>query len=156
MVGLIGRPTRKKQLDIESKLKSYFEQNLSAYFTSNKTGINIKTVCKYFNRWVDQIKQAEDDDFLKRQRIEQERLIQSYDNIISTNFELLDSIKKEISKSKGTEKLIPRYLLTCHTEILKAISTIMEKKSSVLIEPDLEKIVERKIHEIMTRNGQKK
>jgi len=51
-----GRPTQKQQLEIQETLRKYFEKGISASSTSQRTGINIKTVCKYFEEWIEQIR----------------------------------------------------------------------------------------------------
>src|SRR3989344_2022262 len=74
-----GRPTKIGQLEIQRQLRPYFEREISAYLTSEKTGINEKTVRKYFNFWTQEISESEESDFLERQRKERIRIILSYD-----------------------------------------------------------------------------
>ena len=70
-----GRPSQKQQLEIQESLRKFFEKGISATSTSQLTGINIKTVCKYFEEWVEQIKEINDTDFLKRVKLEREHYL---------------------------------------------------------------------------------
>lgn len=54
-----GRPTKQEQLELQKTLRGYYEKGISATTTANMTGINVKTVCKYFNEWSKQIDEIE-------------------------------------------------------------------------------------------------
>ena len=83
-----GRPSKKEQLEIQSTLKKYFEKGISATTTSQITGFNVKTVCKYFDDWNSQIKEIDDVGFLNRVKIERERYIMVLDNQLLKLYEL--------------------------------------------------------------------
>ncbi len=53
-----GRPPKTTQLQMQKELRQYFERGISATVASSKTGINIKTVCKYFEEWSERIKES--------------------------------------------------------------------------------------------------
>ena len=61
-----GRPSEAEQLEIERKLRPYFEKSISSSVTSRETGINRKTVTKYFHEWCEEIKEPEHQDFIER------------------------------------------------------------------------------------------
>ena len=50
-----GRPSSANRLQIELRLRPYFERGASASATAQLTGYNIKTVCRYFEKWTRQI-----------------------------------------------------------------------------------------------------
>lgn len=142
-----GRPTKTQQLQIQKKLRTYFERGLSASFTARKTRTNVKTVCNYFNDWTSQLIEAEDRDFVEREKKERERIRLCYDNIICEEYELLDQIKREIAKYRKEGKAVPRYLIAPQVEILRTISGLTEKKGSFLIQMPLDQSVDKMILE---------
>ena len=142
-----GRPSRKKQVQIVRTLRSYFERNLFATFTAKKTEMNVKTVCKYFDEWADQIREVENKDFVEREKTERERVRLSFDGIIFEEYELLDEIKKEIAKYKKENKPVPRYLIASQLEILRTISSLNEKKGSFSMQMPLDESVHKMIEE---------
>lgn len=148
-----GRPNISEQVQISKKLRLYFERNISATFTSAITGINVKTICKYFHQWVKQISEAEGKDFFERQKNERERIILSYDNLILEEYELLDEIKNEICKFKKEKKSVPRYLLSTQNETLRNISSLMEKKGSFSMQPTIKETLEKRIEDLEKKAG---
>lgn len=97
-----GRPTKQEQTEIRRTLHPYYQKSISATATSKKTGINIKTVLKYFDEWDKKLVGVEEKDFLKRCRITKERGIQTLDEeILSLNHEEkeIDSIKQVLRKT---------------------------------------------------------
>lgn len=84
-----GRPSKGTQVQIVSNIRPYFEKALSATFTANKTGYDVKTVCKYFNEWSKQLVEDEDKDFVQRQKEAKEHAILNLDYIIFEEHVLL-------------------------------------------------------------------
>jgi len=149
-----GRPTKIGQLEIQKELREYYERGVSASFTSSKTGINIKTVCDYFNKWTNEIKQIEEQDFLTRQKNERDRTLISLDYHIDELYKIFDDINDEITKNKKSGKGIPRYLFSIKLEIIKSISSLTEKKGSFSMQPIMDEFLEKKIEEIMKKHAQ--
>ena len=142
-----GRPSRSGQVQIQSVLRKHFERNLSAAYTAQITGFNIKTVCKYFDEWADQINQAEQQDFVSREKKERLHIILGYDNLIYENYELLDEIKEQIKKFRKDAKAVPRYLIASYIEILKSISSLYEKKGSFSLNMPIDESVKKMVRE---------
>lgn len=138
-------------------LRKHFERNLTASYTAGITGINIKTVCRYFDEWADQISEAEERDFLKREKKERVRIRLSFDSLIVEEYELLDEIKKEITKYRKENKPVPRYLIASQIEILRTISSLNEKKGyfsmQMPVDESLQKIIEEKIKNAHNKSG---
>jgi len=88
----MGRPPRAQQAKIEKKLRPYYEKSVSATATAEKTGFNIKTVCKYFDKWTEQIVRSDMPQFIQRCKEEKERCLLSYDGQICS----LDDDKNEL------------------------------------------------------------
>jgi len=132
-----GRPSQKQQLEIQELLRKYFEKGISATSTSQHIGINIKTVCKYFKEWVEQIKEINDTDFLKRVKLERERYLTVLDQQLLKLYELQDEIEKYIIHPK-TSSWDGRVIQSPHYKermnIVNMICQIMNKKFELLSE----------------------
>lgn len=142
-----GRPNRQKQIQIERTLRPYFERNYSATFTSKITNFDIKTVCKYFGEFGDQIREVEYKDFVEREKTERERIRLGFDNILFEQYKLLEDVKNEVTKFKKENKPIPRYLISSQMEILRTISSLTETKGSFGLQMSLDESIEKKIEE---------
>ena len=143
-----GRPNKKIQLEILKKLQFYFERSYSASFTAQKLSLNIKTVCKHFRKFAEQIKGLEDRNFFERSRIDRERMILGYDSIISEYYDMVDDINEQISElKKDQERLIPNYLFQMKTNLLKNISHLLEKKVGFVMQPPLDESLKKIIQE---------
>ena len=148
-----GRPSKSKQLEIERMLRPYFARTLSASFVANETGFNIKTVCRYFDKWSNEIRGVEDQDFFSRQRKQRDRIILSYDDLIFQEYEMLGDIKDQIKKYKEKEKEIPRFFVNSFQDVVKTISNLQEKKCSFSLQPLPEELIEQKIQEKLGAHG---
>jgi hypothetical protein len=146
-----GRPTKQEQIKIEGELRPYFENGFSAYFTANKSGYDIKTVLRYFNKWQQEILDSENSDFLKRVKEQKERAVIYLDNEINS----LITSKKEVeviieaAKRAGDFNLYEK-LTRLELKIIDSIGKFVSEKlnlvnaatSDVLLE--LNKIEEKK------------
>lgn len=130
-----GRPTKTEQLQIDDVLRPYFERNMSAKFTANSTGMNIKTVCIYFNRWAEEIINSKSEEHVRRWREERERTILSYDNLILEEYLRLDEINHKIKKLEEEGKEVPLNLQKSRQDVVKFISVLIEKKSRIALPP---------------------
>jgi len=154
--GKNGRPTKSGQIGIQNKLRPYYEHGLSATFTAGSTGINIKTVCNYFDEWSKQILEFEKIEFVKRQITEKERIVLSMDGIIFEQYQLLEEIKNQIKFYNKDKKPIPKHLLSLKALILKEISDISQQKCDITITPTidipLEQMIDEKLATVSNRN----
>jgi len=144
-----GRPTKLEQIMMQRTIRQCFVRGFSGRYTAEKTGIDKKTVGKYFGQWSEEIKNSTDKDFLEKYRLERERAILSYENLFSENYESLEEIKDEFEKHKKEKKPIPRYLWSIRNEILRNIAIIIEKKSSLAMTPTSDKSFNRLSKEVM-------
>ena len=137
-----GRPTQKQQIEIQETLRKYFEKGISASSTSQLTGINIKTVCKYFEGWIEQISKINDIDFLKRIKLEREHYLAVLDQQLLKLYEIQDDMEKQ---SIPPEKIWKRKILqsTHYKErmnVVNMICQIMNKKFELLSKKPIQKI----------------
>ena len=123
-----GRPSRSEQVQIQKTLRTQFERGTSATYAAKVTGMNIKTVCKYFDEWTRQIFEIEKKDFVIRQKISKERAILNLDYMIFELYKLLDEIKAEIKTYKTEKKLVPKHLWSMNFDILKTIADFTQQK----------------------------
>jgi hypothetical protein len=146
-----GRPSKYEQIKIERELRPYFEGSYSAYFTAQKTGFDIKTVHRYFNKWSQEVFDSENSDFLKRVKEQKERAVIYLDNEINS----LTTSKKEVeviieaAKRAGDFNLYEK-LTRLELKIIDSIGKFVSEKlnlvnaatSDVLLE--LNKMEEKK------------
>jgi hypothetical protein len=121
-----GRPSKNQQLEIQNRLRPYFEKCMSAGFAARETEANIKTVTKYYKIWSEEIAKATDADFVSRVRQEREQIILGYDKLIFELYETLDIINSEISFFKKNSKEIPKSLFDKKLGIIKEISSLFK------------------------------
>ena len=147
-----GRPTRIQQVGIQKTLRTCFERGISASIASKETGINIKTICKYFDEWIEQINESDTSNFLERQKKEQQRIIISFDNDILESYKLLDEIGLQIQVLQKEVKLVPRHLFSIKLELMRHISNLKEKKGAISMQPYIESALDKKIDEMISKH----
>ncbi len=117
-----GRPTIQEQAKIQSEIRPYYEGGYNATFTANKTGYDIKTVLRHFNKWSQELLNSENGDFLDRVKEQKERTIINLDNQIYS----LEEFKKEI------EAIIKAALRTGNLELVEKFSKIKLKAIEII------------------------
>lgn len=142
-----GRPSKAVQIRIQEKLRECFEYGLTATFAAERTGVNIKTVCKYFDEWTEQITEQQNLDYFERQRLERERIIISLDRQIANGIDSLKEIDGEIKKYGS--KTIPRHLFSHRLEVHKFISNLIERKGVFALQPPVDEALRQKISEML-------
>ena len=146
-----GRPSKAKQLAIETKLRTYFDRGVTASYAAKDAEYNIKTVCKYFDKWSNDIRECDENDFLSRQKEQRERIILGFDDLIFREYGILDNIENEIKKFEGKKIPIPKYFISSFQDGIKSISSLIEKKGLFTIQPLPDEVIEQKIAEKMKR-----
>lgn len=147
-----GRPTKMGQLEIQRTLRPYFEKGISASVTCEKTGINGKTVRKYFNFWIQEISESEENDFFEGQKKERTRTIVALDSLVLEVHKFLDDINDEIKKLKQQGNEIPKHLLSLRIDAIRLCSNLIEKKGSFAMQPSMDEAIEKKIQEMITKH----
>ena len=95
-----GRPTLHSQREIKEIILEYYEQNISAKVAARNSGINRKTILKYYKVWDTEMTEPSED-FMLRTNTTKEKAIESLDrDVISLNN---DEKIIEYLKKKGNE-----------------------------------------------------
>jgi hypothetical protein len=147
-----GRPDVNTQNQIKNILLQCYEDGLSAYYTTKKTGYNIKTVYKYFNDWSEEIEESEMDDYLERQKRERIKTIVAYDSQLDETAKLLSQVNLEIESSIKEKKSIPKHLLGYKLEIMKFKALLLEKKTGFSMQPTMNEAMIKKVKEAMEKH----
>ena len=142
-----GRPSKGQQLVLQNKLREYFERNQSASFASQEVRVNIKTVCKYYALWSEQISKACNLDFIARQRQDREQILLSYDKLIGHLYDHLDTINLEISKADKKSKEVPRHLLASKLQTINMIGNLNERKGTFQLQIPAEESLKKTVEE---------
>jgi hypothetical protein len=151
----LGRPSRTAQIHIREKLRECFEYGLSATITAQKTKINIKTVCKYFDEWLEQITEQQTADFLENQKTERTRIIISFDKQILDVAESLSEINFEIKKNKDGGQSVPRYLLAFRLDMQKFIASLIERRGSFALQQPIDEKMKTIITDMVREHASK-
>lgn len=99
-----GRPTRLDQTQLQQELRKYFDYGVTATLAAEKVGVNIKTVCKYFDEWSNSIEELRSNEYMVVQKAVRARMIASYDKQIIETIDLSNELNNEIQKLKKWEK----------------------------------------------------
>ncbi len=91
-----GRPSKRRQLEIRKILQEHFDNGKSAHFTSQITGINIKTVSVYFKEFEELITHDINYDFITRQQIAKEFAVCYLQKDLDELEKMYDDLKKKI------------------------------------------------------------
>lgn len=150
----IGRPSETEQLEIERKLRPYFEKSISSSVTSRETRINIKTVRKYFHEWYEEIKSSEHPDFIERSKIAKEQAILAYDDQLLILYKVQEDIEKQaedsIKQSSGIPKL-DRWLYKQRVEVSIAIVNLINFKTTLANTPTADITLAKKVQELLKK-----
>lgn len=121
-----GRPTLQKQIKIEKTLNEFFNKGISANGTSQITGLNIKTVLKYFNRRYNEVIIIDRADFEERVTLVRLRFIMAYERELVKLYQIQNEIDDEISQYKRENRGIIPHGKGMYNERKNLIRTICE------------------------------
>jgi len=135
-----GRPNKKEQLDLQKQLWPCFEQGISASTTSERTGHNIKTVCKYFNEWANRIQNEQDHDSILRIKFEKIQYLGVLDKQLISLYDLQKEMAKNTQVADGDTSQSYNFNFKERISVVKLVFEIMEKKIKILesISPKIE------------------
>jgi hypothetical protein len=134
---------------MEQELRRYFERGVCPTTAHVKTGYNLKTVCKYYGQWSKQLRESEGEDFLQRQQDARAQIILSYDEQILSIHEHLEQLESVIVKYKKQGVKIPHNLFSIRLDMIKFLSSLIEKKGLFTIQPLPDEIMKQKISEMI-------
>ena len=151
-----GRPTKSAQADIQRQLRPYYQKSISAYTTAKLTGIDIKTVCRYFNKWYRDIMESEERDFIQRCKQQKEQCVLAYDTQIYSLNEDKDELDKLIQnlKRSGNLSLMER-LYNLKLKVTEKICSFVAAKTNLINVPTMDTIINLKKKESEKKEGEK-
>jgi len=128
-----GRPSKAEELQIERRLRPYFAKSQSATFTAQKTGYNIKTVTKYFDKFKQELLESETQDFIQRCREEKERSLFTYDDLIYSLYEAKEDIEYliKVAKKMGNLSQVEK-LYRLKLKIMQDIGNFVSAKINLI------------------------
>ena len=147
-----GRPTEAEQLGIERTLRPYFEKSIAPYVTSCKTGINIKTVRKYFHEWCEEIIKSEHPDFIESSKIAKEQTILAYDEQLLILYKAQEDIEDQVNDSIKQSSEIPkleRWHYKQRIDVSIAIVNLINLKTSLANTPTADITLAKKVQELL-------
>lgn len=151
-----GRPSKAEQLEIERKLRPYFEKSIKPFVTSRETEIDIKTVRKYFNEWIEEIKSSEHPDFIERSKTAKEQAILACDYQLLKLYKAQDDIEKQVEdiiKQSGGIPKLDRWLYKQRIEVSNAIVNLINLKTTLENTPTADTTLEKNIQELLKKHA---
>lgn len=143
------RPTIEEQSEIKKTLRLHFRRGFTIDAVHEITEYDPKTISKYFKDFTEEIEKDETKNFLERQREELRSTKLRYEYLIIEEFQMLDAINSDIKKCRKENGPDLTYFLGRHSDIIKTITNLTEKKSVLGIHPradeSLDKIIEEKV-----------
>lgn len=148
-----GHPSKPAQVQMQEKLRRYFELGISATLAAQKVGLNVKTACKYYDEWTERITEQQNGDFLERQKADRERTIISFDTQILDMLDSLDSVNIEIKRYQDEKNPVPRYLFAHRLEVQKVIADLIAKRGAFAMQPSIDDNLREKIQELIREHA---
>lgn len=142
------RPTLSEQAKIKQELRVQYSRGYTSIESVHEiTGYDSKTISKYFHEWDDEIEKEEKEEFIKREKKERRKTKLRYEHLIQEQFKTLDDVNEDIKDCRSAEKPELVYFLSRHSDIIKTISNLIEKKSALEIHPTIEESLDEIIRE---------
>ena len=151
-----GRPSKAKQLQIERKLRPYFEKMLTVSLAARETRINVNTVKKYYKIWHNEIMSTEHPDFIKRSKITISNANIALDNQLSKLYKTQATLEKQIEHSIEQNNGIPyleNNIYKTSILLIEKISDLILKKTNLTTTPTADIVLSNEIKEYLIENG---
>ena len=151
-----GRPNKAKQLQIERRLRPYFEKMLTVSLAARETGVNPNTVKKYYKIWYNEIISTEHPDFIKRSKITISNANVALDNQLSKLYKLQAMQEKQIKHTIKQNNGIPyleNNIYKTSILLVEKISDLILKKTNLTTTPTADVILSNEIKEYLIENG---
>lgn len=144
-----GRPSIAEQIEIESQLWPYFESGYKVQRAADETGINVKTVRRYFKKWYEKYKSVQGPEFFKNCRLSNGRTILELNKIIwklEKQIEEIDMVK-ELSGSIQDK----RWLYVEKRKTLESLSKLYMQRNNLENTPTADVTLNLEVDEIFRR-----
>ncbi len=145
-----GRPSKTEQLEIQGKLSPYFEKGISPYIASKETGINIKTVNKYFGSWYEEIKNSQNDDFIERCKIAKEQAIVTCEEELLQLHKMRNEVKIHSEQQKSKPE---RWIYKTWLDITNSIVNLVSLKTALANSPTADVTLQKLLAKILNAKG---
>ena len=151
-----GRPNKAKQLQIERRLRPYFEKMLTVSLAARETGVNPNTVKKYYKKWHNEITSTEHPNFIKRSKIIISNANIALDNQLLKYYKLQEILEKQIKYTIKQNNGIPyleNNIYKTSILLVEKISDLILKKTNLTTTPTADVILSNEIKEYLIENG---
>jgi len=135
-----GRLPQSVRIQIEKKLRNYFQLGISATFAARQLEINIKTACEFYKKFTTEIRSIQSKEFHERNELERAQITQTYDNLIYENNQTLKQIDHEIKQYKKQGRSIHE-LIDKRQKVIKLSGDLVEKKGHFVTLPTSEDLI---------------
>jgi len=129
---------------------------LTPSLAARETGINIKTVKRYYKIWYDEITSSEHPDFIKRSKITISNANIALDNQLSKLYKLQAIHERQIEYTIKQNNGIPdldNNIYKTGILLIEKISDLILKKTNLITTPTADIILSNEIKEYLIENG---
>ena len=147
-----GRPSIAEQIGIQKQLWPFFEQQYKTSRVASETGINVKTVRKYFRIWYSKFIFVQDQEFFKNCRISNGRtILELEDQLVKLEkrageleaaIESSGSIQEKrwmYSENRKTQELLSKlYVEKNHLESTATADVTLKKECNEILKERME------------------
>lgn len=165
-----GRPTLQEELEIQNKIKPYYEIGLEADDTASKTGIDEKTVRKYYRIWTEKLLEDYIEDVAERQKVAKVRALRSINPLIHHLRAQLNQITKakieheeawkrnQNSQRDGKiESYVPHpFLENMLVKLIMSLLDMYERKAAIEAAPTISEEAEKAVFQRMQKGVSEK
>lgn len=141
-----GRPSITEQVEIEKTLWPYFESRYKAQRAADETGINIKTVRRYFGKWYERYISVQGPEFFKNCKLSNGRTILELNQVIS-NLEKRSNELDAAIESQGSLQ-DKRWIYSEYRKTQESLSKLYLQRNDLENTPTADVTLDAKVEEL--------
>jgi hypothetical protein len=144
-----GRPTLNDQKKIKEIIFSYYKNGIEAFTVHRITGINYKTILKYYSYWNKEMFASEKNDFLTRLKITKERNILMIDDVIISLVKEQKKIESQLENALQIGNvLLYEKLYRLKLKLTDQLMKVVSSKTNLIGTPTADIIIQQERQDV--------
>jgi hypothetical protein len=148
-----GRPNKAEEIGIENKIWPYFMQSFSPETVSQKTGYNIKTVRRYYNKFYSIINIDTEKDYVKEWQIIKKKTGFALELQLAEQLELQNSLKKQFKAYEDNGVEVPPWMYKERRRISESIRDMILSLANFALLPTADVTLKNQTREVLQEHG---
>lgn len=148
-----GRPNKAEEIGIENKIWPYFTQSFSPETVSQKTGYNIKTVRKYYNKFYSIINTDKEKDHVKEWQIIKKKTGFALELQLAEQLETQNSLKKQFKAYEDNGEEVPVWMYKERRKMSESIRVMILSLSNFALQPTADVTLKNQTQEVLKEYG---